>query len=425
LKWWPYWLLPAPRIIYATVFPTLYTWREKNIWEKMVGIVAAPSVFLLTITLPIVETEKQEEEIEDGHIPTLSLPGSLSYDSARSRPRKSTVVLEPDTSTEGSDTDNGSSPFLKTLGGHGNTATTAANAEDIHDQHYHHHSLPPAASPLQPHIIQSPMEMPIVPASASAPAKDWNRWLVILQTFTAPFFIVLIFWANSEYDNPNRNRALIKPSLYSLLASMIILALILSTTTPTRPPRWRVLLCFLGFCVAIAWISTIANEVVGVLKTLGVVLDISDAILGLTIFAVGNSLGDLVADITVARLGYPVMALSACFGGPMLNILLGIGISGIYMTIGGANHRHHKHPDRPTRFKPFHVEVSSTLIISGITLLVTLVGLLVAVPFRKWKMDRWVGWGLVVLWVISTVGNVVLEVLGYGKHFGEALGLND
>ncbi|KAK3051124.1 hypothetical protein LTS18_012466, partial [Coniosporium uncinatum] len=299
----------------------------------MVGVVAAPSVFLLTITLPIVETEKHEEAMEDSHIPALSLPGSLSYDSARSRPRKSTALLEPDASTEGSDTHD-NSPLLKSFGGHGNTATTAANAGEVHDQHFHHPSLPPAVSPLQPHIVQSPMEMPTTPIPVPATAKDWNRWLVILQTFTAPFFIVLIFWANSEYDNPDRNRALVKPSLYSLLASLIILALILSTTTPTRPPRWRVLLCFLGFCVAIAWISTIANEVVGVLKTLGVVLDISDAILGLTIFAVGNSLGDLVADITVARLGYPVMALSACFGGPMLNILLGIGISGIYMTIG-------------------------------------------------------------------------------------------
>jgi sodium/potassium/calcium exchanger 6 len=48
---------------------------------------------------------------------------------------------------------------------------------------------------------------------------------------------------------------------------------------------------------------------VGVLKTVGVILNISEALLGLTIFAAGNSVGDLVADITVARLGYPVMAL--------------------------------------------------------------------------------------------------------------------
>ena len=177
------------------------------------------------------------------------------------------------------------------------------------------------------------------------------------------------------------------------------------------PPSVR---CFVGFVGAIPWISTIAGEVVGVLKAFGIILNMSDAILGLTIFAVGNSLGDLVADITVARLGYPVMALSACFGGPMLNILLGIGLSGLYMTINGSESRHHKHPDRPLKYKPYHVEIGGTLIISGITLLVTLLGLLIVVPLRGWWMDRKVGWGLIVLWTLSTIGNVIVEIAGWG-----------
>jgi sodium/potassium/calcium exchanger 6 len=155
--------------------------------------------------------------------------------------------------------------------------------------------------------------------------------------------------------------------------------------------------------------------VVGVLKTLGVILNMSDAILGLTIFAVGNSLGDFVADITVARLGFPVMALSACFGGPMLNILLGIGLSGCYIILKGGRHHHAKHPDKPIKFKPYQIDISTTLVISGGTLLVTLVGLLLVVPWRRWKMDRVIGWGLVALWCTSTVANVVVEVLGVGS----------
>jgi sodium/potassium/calcium exchanger 6 len=260
-------------------------------------------------------------------------------------------------------------------------------------------------------MMQSPEQLP-----ANAPPseqKQWNRWLTIIQAFTAPFFIVLIVWANTELEYP---RALLRPTLYSMIFSLILLAILLTTTSPTRPPRWRTLLCFMGFAVSIAWISSIANEVVGVLKTLGVILNMSDAILGLTIFAVGNSLGDFVADITVARLGFPVMALSACFGGPMLNILLGIGISGCYITIKGGRHRHEKHPDRPLHFKPYPIDVSTTLVISGATLLVTLVSLLVVVPWRKWKMDKTIGWGLVALWSASTLANVVVEVVGLSSN---------
>jgi sodium/potassium/calcium exchanger 6 len=202
--------------------------------------------------------------------------------------------------------------------------------------------------------------------------------------------------------------------LGALVFSLVTLLILLSLTSPTREPKYRPLFCFMGFAVAIAWISTIANEVVGVLKAFGVILGISDAILGLTIFAVGNSLGDLVADITVAKLGYPVMALSACFGGPMLNILLGIGIGGMYMTIKNASHKHAKHPQKPIKYKPYQLDVSTTLMISGVTLLVTLVGLLIVVPLNGWRMDRKIGIGLIALWALSTVGNVVVEVLGYG-----------
>jgi sodium/potassium/calcium exchanger 6 len=30
-------------------------------------------------------------------------------------------------------------------------------------------------------------------------------------------------------------------------------------------------------------------------------------------------LGDFVANVTMAKMGYPLMAMSACFGGPMLS----------------------------------------------------------------------------------------------------------
>ena len=156
----------------------------------------------------------------------------------------------------------------------------------------------------------------------------------------------------------------------------------------------------------------IASQVVGALKALAVIANISHAIMGLTIFAVGNSLGDLVADITVARLGYPVMALSACFGGPMPNILLGIGLSGSYLLITGAEHRHHKHPTRKYKFKPYELEVADTLIVSGITLLITLIGLLIAVPLNRWAFSKRIGWTLIAIWTISTIGNVILEITG-------------
>ena len=98
----------------------------------------------------------------------------------------------------------------------------------------------------------------------------------------------------------------------------------------------------------------------------------------------------------------------------MLNILLGIGLSGTYMTLRRASLHKKKHPDKKMRYKPYEIEVSTTLMISGITLLITLLGLLIVVPMNGWRMDRKVGIGLVAVWTLSTAGNVLVEILGYG-----------
>jgi len=230
-----------------------------------------------------------------------------------------------------------------------------------------------------------------------------------VQAFTAPFFIVTVIWANMEEDFSLK--LYIRLILGSLVFSLVMLLILLATTTADREPKYRSVFCFLGFLVAIAWISTIANEVVGVLKAFGVVTGMSDAILGLTIFAMGNSVGDWVADVTVAKLGFPVMALSACFGGPMLNILLGIGLGGMYMTIHTATHHHAKHPSKPIHYKPYELEVSTTLMISGLTLLISLIGLLIFVPLNGWRMDRKIGAGLIAVWLVSTTANVIVEVI--------------
>lgn len=418
VRWWPYQILPAPQILISTLFPTLYAWREKSIWEKLLGIVAAPSVLLLTITLPVVEAEKEDSLPDLDHglltstdvrsrthsliIPELPPDSPSEYETSQHRRIKSSSHL-----LDSHDHNGLNPPDIRISPEQGSAPAT--NVTNVTNR-----QRPSDPSGARQDSTRLPNNLSESVHTTQSSPKEWNRWLVVTQTFTAPFLIVLLFWANNDPELSGRN--LLLPTLYGLIISLALFALLLLTTTNSRPPRHRYLFCFLGFVVSVAWISTIANEVVGVLKAFGVILGISDAILGLTIFAVGNSLGDLVADITVARLGYPVMALSACFGGPMLNILLGIGLSGLYMTIKAGNGRHERHPSKPMKYKPFSIDVGEMLIISGITLLVTLLGLLVVVPLNRWTMDRKIGWGLVALWCASTIGNVAVEVMGWGQN---------
>ncbi|KAH8815344.1 Sodium/calcium exchanger protein-domain-containing protein [Xylogone sp. PMI_703] len=409
ISWWPYHLCPSPYTILATLFPTLCGWREKTVWDKFVSVISAPSILLLSLTLPVVESDSNDETAEEISPP---IDPRQSIEPLR-RPTAPVLIPDSPISLQGPETEwsryrrsasydsrgRSSTDSRRGFSGH-NTAAIAVAAEDQHNHIYH--SRDGAISPSKDTIDDT----------ESDAQKDWNRWLVGIQIFTGPLFVMLIIWANGEREL----WFLAQLIAYSLVGSSIALAILLYTTTSYRAPKYHFLLCFVGFVVSIAWISTIANEVVGVLKSFGVILGISDAILGLTIFAVGNSLGDLVADITVARLGYPVMALSACFGGPMLNILLGIGISGLYMTMTEAKHKHRKHPDKEIDYKPYQVAVSGTLLISAVTLLITLLGLLIAVPLNRWVMSRRIGWGLIALWITSTIVNLAVEISGvWGK----------
>ncbi|KAL6868467.1 Ca2+ transporter [Trichoderma novae-zelandiae] len=401
VRWWPYSFLPAPHVLLATLFPTLQGWKEKALWDKLISVISVPSIFLLVITLPVVEPETsgEAESADDaasyrsghgriGHTaPPISLqPGETEPENEWERFRRYSMQRRNSDALTGSV----QTPLLALP-----NEDTLAVSPRTHERG--------AAKPLS--------EVRSI-SQGSQEKLGWNRWLVCLQLFTGPLFVVFIIWANLSEDWEDPQGTLVRLILWTLLGSLVLLAALLLLTSEQKRPDNHFLFCFLGFIISIAWISTVAGEVVGVLKTFGVVLGISEALLGLTIFAAGNSVGDLVADITVARLGYPVMALSACFGGPMLNILLGIGVGGVLMMVQDANRHKHKHPGDDYAYQPYRIQIGGTLMISSITLLVILVGLLISVPLNKWILSRRIGWALIAMWSASTIANVVVEVTG-------------
>ena len=402
---------PSFHTVVSTLYPTLRNWNHKSIWGRVLGVVAAPSVFLLVITLPVAELVEDDplnnQDSSAGPV-LFSAKNPRGTGSSNVKPAVTTnerANVPKKTPHEPANGDQSHQPLL----GHPNDRSYGGLGSLVADV-IEQAGSSPNTNGLWNHgnstdsLRGSPDQHPSM--------KAWNRWLVCVQIIVAPIFVAIIIWANVASD-PVNLKALWRAVVYTFVGSLFVLLLFLASTNSKGPPRHYYLLCFVGFIVSIAWISTIATEVVGVLKALGVILGISDAILGLTIFAVGNSLGDLVSDITVARLGYQVMALSACFGGPLLNILLGIGVGGLYKTIHNNPGRHpHKGLDG---YQPYEIKISSTLIISGSTLLITLIGLLVFVPLNGWQLDRKLGLGLVSLWSISTVSNLIMEVVGWGE----------
>ena len=89
------------------------------------------------------------------------------------------------------------------------------------------------------------------------------------------------------------------------------------------------------------------------------------------------------------------MGFSACFGGPMLNILLGIGISGTYII-------------RQTQ-EPYPLEFSTTLVITSTGLLVLLLATLIFVPWNGYFLPRMWGVALITAYTALMVANIIVE----------------
>ncbi len=182
-----------------------------------------------------------------------------------------------------------------------------------------------------PAMLALTLTVPVVDAERS-PANGWCRRLHATQLLLAPAFVV------SATGNARTDLTPWGVDLWQIsVAAGLVLSLAFLCIAPEinfrqrtlldRPPCFQPMMAYVGFAIAVCWIYLAANEVVSLLKTLGVISGVSDAALGLTLLAWGNSAGDLAADVAVGRKGMPRMGFSACLGGPLFNLLLGVGLS--------------------------------------------------------------------------------------------------
>ncbi|XP_041643086.1 mitochondrial sodium/calcium exchanger protein isoform X1 [Cheilinus undulatus] len=224
--------------------------------------------------------------------------------------------------------------------------------------------------------------------------KNWRRPLNCLHLITSPLVCVLAFQSGIYGDYMIKGQFPLW--LLILLLGLFLSGIVFCTTTNDCPPRYHSMFALLGFVVSAVVISAAASEVVSLLHMLGVVLSLSNTVLGLTLLAWGNSIGDCFSDITIARQGYPRMAISACFGGIIFNMLFGVGL-GCLMQI----YKTHS-------FVRFEVEGLLTWVLAG-ALGLSLVLSFVIVPLCRFHMGRPYGIFLLLFYVIFLIIALLTE----------------
>ncbi|EPB91362.1 hypothetical protein HMPREF1544_01880 [Mucor circinelloides 1006PhL] len=217
--------------------------------------------------------------------------------------------------------------------------------------------------------------------------QGWNKQLLMLQCVISTAFILGVLVANNVIPSVAISVGLLVGTLSAIY--------IRKKTVSHEPPSWFWVLSFVGFFVALNWIFLLANEVVGLLQAIGQILSISDAIMGLTVFALGNSIGDFVANTAIAKMGFPTMAISACYAGPLLNMVLGVGISSLYQFWKtGVSYK---------------LDIAPTIIISSAGLLTVLMSTLIAVSVNGYRITKQLGWWMVAVYSLCLAVNLLLE----------------
>lgn len=163
-----------------------------------------------------------------------------------------------------------------------------------------------------------------------------------------------------------------------------------------EPPKTeQIPVVLVAFVMSVFWISTVAGELLNCLAALGQILNLPPTILGLTVLAWGNSVGDLVADVAVAKAGQPALAMAGCFAGPMFNMLVGLGMALVIQTAKVFPEPYVLH---------FHVSI----VIAFVFLFLSLMGSLLVVTWSRFRVPRFWGFCLVGLYVLFIIVSLMI-----------------
>jgi Ca2+/Na+ antiporter len=197
--------------------------------------------------------------------------------------------------------------------------------------------------PLYAKVLCIPQATLVLARDITVPLFDdesWSRPKACLSPITVPLLVAL----TSGYDHVDICSGRY-PYHVSLWQALVVVGGCVSGVTSfvthrshaPRSLKASSLLLSLAFVACVSWIYAVANELMALLVAVGYITHASNSLLGLTVLAWGNSVGDFITDVSVARAGFPQMAIAGCYGGPVFNILLGLGLPMAYPFVSGRS----------------------------------------------------------------------------------------
>lgn len=171
------------------------------------------------------------------------------------------------------------------------------------------------------------ISIPVVSTKSDTNKVEWLRPLASVNMLFSLPLILIVFQEDAFYGKPVFIDG-VPDVLAALVVSFVLAATVYFTTTPDHPPKFLISLAYFGFLLSLTMVYFFSNELIAVIRAFGIWFGLSPSVVGSLAIGIGNGLSDLVANFVVARNGWPKVALAAVYGSIVMNLLIGIGISG-------------------------------------------------------------------------------------------------
>ena len=237
------------------------------------------------------------------------------------------------------------------------------------------------------YVLEFPLYLPRRLTIPVVSEERWSKLYAVISVTLAPLLLAALW--NTQRGSAGSKSSIITFMIAGLIG-VIFGNLAFVATKKSSPPK-RCLFPWLagGFLMSVTWTYIIAEELVSLLVSFGNILGISPAVLGLTVLAWGNSLGDLIANVALAANGGQdgvQIAVSGCYAGAMFNTLVGLGLSMVFSAW-------HEYP------APYIIPIDPSLYETVGFLMSGLLWALVILPNKNMKPDRFLGIGLLAIYV--------------------------